>query len=323
MSAAALLADDGVLADEPCLEFGASVAVDRVGGHAVLVWRGAALAAAAAGISTSPLPPSGQWSQVVVHVHKSRPGTWADLARAWRCLAPEGRLLVLGGNDLGIATTLKRLGAELGQTPHILANRARARVGVFRHSPAAAPSEPMPTVLTVEGRSLETAPGVFSAERLDLGSVLLLEHMAVLDGAATLADLGAGCGVLGLSAAIRNQACQVRLFEADHRAVACAQRNGEHWAPGRVSTQWWDAEADPAPEPVAAVVCNPPFHQGKAVDLSAAQAMFRAIDASLQPKGLALVVANRQLPYEADLRAIGACEELATRDGFKLMLIRR
>lgn len=324
-----LLLDHGVLLDRPCAEWGGTVAVRRCGGHAVLPWRGEYAAAVAAGLAAVASAPElpGPVAQAVVHVEKSRPGTWSALAAAWAALAAGGRLLVVGGNELGITTTGRRLAAQLGQEPELVANRARARVLAFVRDGGDGPEEPPvdPLQLDLDGGFLElrSAPGVFSAERLDPGSALLLEHLGRLGAPERVVDLGAGLGALGLAAARRWRACTVDLLEADHRAVVCARANAVAVAGERASVEWWDAERDPPPAAADAVVCNPPFHRGRAVDYGPARAMFAAIAVCLRPGGRALVVANRQLPYEAELRALGRLEEVALRAGFKLLLVTR
>jgi 16S rRNA (guanine1207-N2)-methyltransferase len=69
------------------------------------------------------------------------------------------------------------------------------------------------------------------------------------------------------------------------------------------------------------ILCNPPCHAGMANDLGIARAMFRAAVAVLRPGGRLLVVANRQLPYEADLARLGALSCLSQEGGFKILAV--
>lgn len=331
MAAAELLADPGVLIDRPCAEWGGTTAVERVGGWAILPLKGDCQRARGR-VDAAPDPSAvegglGELAQAVVHVHKSRAGTWADLAAAWSTLASGGRLIVVGPNELGIATTAKRLGKELGQQPEVVANRAKARAVVLVKDggpgPHAPPAELIALELGAERFELRSSPGTFGAGKLDRGSALLLAQLKALGDPARVVDLGAGCGVLGLAAARRWPAAEIELLEVDHRAYVDARANAEILAPGRARVRWWDSELDPAPPPTDAVVCNPPFHRGKGVDYGPARGMFRAIADCLRPGGTALVVANRQLPYERELTAIGAVDEVAAADGFKLLRVER
>ena len=71
------------------------------------------------------------------------------------------------------------------------------------------------------------------------------------------------------------------------------------------------------------VVTNPPFHRGRKADPGLGQAIIRAAAAALRPGGRLVLVANRQLPYEAELaRSFGAVEQLALDGGFKVLSAR-
>lgn len=325
-SAAALLQDPGVLAPEPCCSWNHATAAALTGGVAVLPWRADHLAAVAAGIATCPEPPSAaDWGQAVVHARKQRAGTWADCAAAWSRLRPGGRLLVAGHNEVGIATTLRRLARELGQAPELLANRRRCRLGLFHRDHGPGPVAPVSEAVIVDAWRYATAAGCFAAGAVDPGSALLLQHLDALGHPEAIADLGAGCGLLGIAAARRFPAARVVLAEADATALVCARDNARAaGCDARVTTRWWDAHADPAPcGPVDAIVCNPPWHTGKAVDLSPAEGMFATIAGCLAAGGRALVVANTRLPYESRLAGIGTCTGLATAPGYKLLLLVR
>ncbi|MEO2039426.1 MAG: methyltransferase, partial [Martelella sp.] len=46
------------------------------------------------------------------------------------------------------------------------------------------------------------------------------------------------------------------------------------------------------------IIMNPPFHAGKATELSLGKALIKAACDALKPGGRLLLVANRGLPYE-------------------------
>ncbi len=50
---------------------------------------------------------------------------------------------------------------------------------------------------------------------------------------------------------------------------------------------------------------NPPFHTGQATDVDLGRAFLKVSAASLKRGGKLLLVANRQLPYEAALETSG------------------
>lgn len=336
MPAREALGDPGVLLSEPCLEFGEVEAIRRAGGFAVMPWRGPWLRAQAEGLAVANDPVGvavGAYRQAVVHLQKGRAATMADLCQAWRLLPLGGRLLVCGDNDLGITSFVKRLGEELRQPGEVLANRAHGRVVAFVRGDGPAPEQPvdqevplLPEDLREPGADarLLVAPGVFSGGALDDGTAALIGCLTLLPPPDRLIDLGCGAGHLAIAALVRWPRCTAVLADADHRAVCCARANLERLGLAeRAQVVWWDA-AEPAPTSACDLaLLNPPFHDGTTVDLSPAKAMFRAIDEALSDHGRALVVANRTLPYERDLEALGRVKVARQDTRYKVIEVAR
>ena len=332
LNPAVLVQDPGVLDQTPTLEVFGFGAVGLVGGTAVLPQRSDWLLAREAGISAvsgwSDVP-SDDFAQAVVHLQKGRAATWQGLCEAWRRLVAGGRLFLIGGNELGIKTAVKRLSGELDQPAEIVANRARARVACWRRE---GPSEPVPpevspiVVVTDEDRfQLRSAPGVFSADGVDPGTQMLLGHLKALPAPEKIFDPGCGLGILGIAALRRWPEATAIFADVDHRAVECATGSAADLGlADRCEVVWWDAARDPAPARSSdLVLVNPPFHSGVPVDLQPARAIFRAIAKVLALGGRALVVANRTLPWERDLREIGDLSQLTESRGYKILELQR
>ena len=64
---------------------------------------------------------------------------------------------------------------------------------------------------------------------------------------------------------------------------------------------WADARSFRLPEPVNGVIMNPPFHEGRAADPGLGAAFIKAAAGLLTTAGRLWMVANRHLPYEAEL----------------------
>lgn len=327
----ALLHDPGVLADEPVLEIYGWKAVEGRGGLAVLPRRDQWLAAMGARVEAVGLPnkvAEGAFPQAVVHLQKGRAVTQEGLSTAWRNLELGGRLLLVGGNELGVKSAAKRLAVELGQAGTLLANRARSRVVGYERMESPGPEAPDPAKVDVESGgdafTLYSANGVFSADRVDRGARLLLDHLGAVDPPIRILDMGCGIGVLGLAALRRWPEATAVLADVDRRAVEAATRNAADLGiSDRCRTVWWDAvQETPPSSDCDLVLVNPPFHTEKAVDLDPARAMFRSLDQVLAPGGSALIVANRTLPYEQQLGDIGRIRMICDEAGFKLLELR-
>lgn len=324
--------DAGVLAEAPVCEFQGFTAAALCGGHAVLPWRGVFLEALAERVSVSAdasALASGSFGQCLVHLQKSRGATWRDLGEAWRLLADGGRLLIAGSNTLGVVSAVKRLAGELAQTPRILTNRAHARIALFEKRAGVGPGHAEAGTVTLplpggEELPLHVEPGAFSARRLDAGTALLRDTLSTQSAPAVLADVGCGVGPLAIAALLLWPDARALLLDGDDRAISSARANlAAAGVADRASLRWWDAS-----EPCPAGGCdlalvNPPFHAGKAVDLAPARAMFRSLTDLLRPDGVALVVANRTLPYEADLAGLGPVTSLREARGYKILRVER
>ncbi len=80
----------------------------------------------------------------------------------------------------------------------------------------------------VEGLGLWSQPGVFSWDRLDPGTALLLDHLPALAGRG--ADFGCGIGILAKAALASAKVKAITLVDIDGRAVEAARRNVEDHA---------------------------------------------------------------------------------------------
>ena len=142
-----------------------------------------------------------------------------------------------------------------------------------------------------------TAPGMFSADGIDPGSALLARHLP--ERLPTrIVDLGAGWGWLSAQALQRPGVETLHLVESDHAALDAARRN---LPDPRAVFHWADARDFRLPEPVNAVIMNPPFHQGRKAEPSLGAAFIASAARLLTGAGRLWMVANRHLPYESVL----------------------
>ena len=118
--------------------------------------------------------------------------------------------------------------------------------------------------LTLAGRDLEviTESGVFSAERLDLGTRVLLREVPDPPAAGDLLDLGCGWGPLALSMAILSPLARVWAVDVNERAVELTARNAARLRAGR--HPGLPPEEVPEGLRFAAIWSNPPIRIGKA-----------------------------------------------------------
>ncbi|MFT5906763.1 MAG: 16S rRNA (guanine1207-N2)-methyltransferase, partial [Cryomorphaceae bacterium] len=79
----------------------------------------------------------------------------------------------------------------------------------------------------IKGTDIITVPGVFSADKIDTGSILLGEILEKESWYGSVADLGAAYGYLSqiILGTTRQKMKNLCLYELDHRALECAKIN--------------------------------------------------------------------------------------------------
>ncbi|MDZ7905400.1 MAG: methyltransferase [Cypionkella sp.] len=107
------------------------------------------------------------------------------------------------------------------------------------------------------------------------------------------------------------------LIEADAAALDCARQN---ITDPRAQFHWADVTQMRPALPWEMVVTNPPFHTQRSPDANLGLGFIRAAHARLAGHGQLWLVANRQLPYAAPLRALfREVEELGNDATFRLI----
>lgn len=248
-------------------------------------------------------PAGSTWPLVLFLPGKSKDETLAGFAKARELLEPGGRLVVAMPNTAGAGRFEKELAKAAGTVTSLQKHKCRAF-----HTRFDQPDDSLLATWRELGRrrnvgSFTVEAGIFSSDHIDPGSQLLAEHLpAHLHG--HVADLGAGWGFL--TDALIKRCPKVRridLFEADARALACAQANLAG-AACELNFHWHDVTTG-LPETYDAVIMNPPFHSGQATDIDLGRAFLQVAIDSLRRGGRMWLVANRQLPYEPVLESHG------------------
>ena len=139
-------------------------------------------------------------------------------------------------------------------------------------------------------------PGIFSFDRLDDGTHLLLDNLPDLHNLNVL-DLGCGYGAIGLAAALSG-ATSVDMLDANLLAVAAAQTNIEQLSLLNAHAFASDVVSALPDKKFDLVLSNPPFHTGRDVDYQVACAFIEQSSSALESGGRLYVVANRFIRYE-------------------------
>jgi len=267
--------------------------------------------------------PEGPFDLALVLAGRHRGANELNLAAALERVAEGGLIVVAGAKDDGIQSLRKRAGAAVEIDGSLSKHHGIAfwfRRPADGGCIAAAFKADNPAVL-VDGR-FQTAPGMFSFDRVDPASLMLAESLPV-DMKGTVADFCAGWGYLAARIAEFAGVKNVDLYEADFASLEAARMNVAGLRP-EFGFHWHDLLSEPVTARYDAIVMNPPFHEGRASDPSLGQGMIKAAATALKKGGKLYMVANRRLPYEATLSThFSDFAEIAGNGAFKVFAARR
>jgi len=252
---------------------------------------------------------------------------------AYQALKPGGRFYIAGANAEGAKTCI-RYAQDLFGPIAVRAYRKGCRVGV-----ATKPVEPRSISARFQEPWLDhdyfnhydvrigdqsvpiyARPGVFSWDRIDVGTRALLDVMQI-DADDNVLDLGCGCGIVGLAASMLAPQGQVLMLDADINAVVSARQTVIANGIDNATVQLSDCAAVVENQDFDVVITNPPFHQGKATQYDAAYQFIRDAARILKPGGRFYLVANRFIPYEDAIRhQLGALDTIYEDKRFKVLL---
>jgi len=226
-------------------------------------------------------------------------------------------------------STLELFERLVGPTRTSLAVK-KARLILVEPDPTLDPGPtPWPTTYSLpDGQVITSHAGVFSPERLDIGTRFLLDHLPGSDEPMRVVDLGCGNGVVGTVVALRNPNADLTFVDDSYLAVASAEATyranlgAARAAEFIVGNGLLDLSGGAAIEPgtVDLVLNNPPFHVNHAIGDQVAWQMFSDARVALCPGGELWVVGNRHLAYHAKLkRLFGNCDVVASNSKFVLL----
>lgn len=254
-------------------------------------------------------PPEGPFDLVVMRIPRQ-----ADylgwLLRWLNGVMADAGVLLAGGMIKHLPARSVEVFADVVGTEEVLPARKKARVIRCRKGSALLEGWPGTwkgyQLIGQRDRKVEALPAVFAREKLDIGTRLLLPHVAAVvrnaEPGARVLDLACGNGVLGLTALAERQDLQVCFNDVSSQAVLSASRNVERAFP-EAEVAFVHADGiESGQGRFDRILLNPPFHEGGVVGDHIALRLFGQAAQHLAPGGALLMVGNRHLGYHRSLR---------------------
>lgn len=266
-------------------------------------------------LHSSLTPPGGRYGSVFIKVPDNL-GLLEDQLHRLRPHIDDATVVVGAAMTRRIRTaTLEQFERIIGPTTTSRAAKKARLVRPVFDSDLTPAVNPWPVEWEHDGLHVVSHAGVFSAERLDNGTRLLLDNLPAIDGDTVAVDLGCGNGMLGLALARSAADAELLFVDESHRALESSRAG-------------WQANFDDraarflaadrlvnvvARSSVDLIVTNPPCHEDRVVTDATAWDFFVDAFAVLRPGGRLVVVGNRHLGHHAKLGKIfGRCETVAS-----------
>jgi 16S rRNA (guanine1207-N2)-methyltransferase len=248
-------------------------------------------------------PSPGPYDLAFVRLPKARDEQAMTLHAVLSVLRDGGRLILYGGNDEGIRSVASLL-EEVGRDVTELAVRGRGRVlaagrpvnGEGLRAPLEAWREVSRIDLAGSAREWVSYPGCFAAGRLDEGTALLLSALPRLPRGARVLDYGCGTGAIAAAALAQEPGLKVDAMDSDAVALEAVRENAPAARP-ILGTRL----ADAGRRGYAAILSNPPLHQGIAEDRTPLDRLVADAPSHLSPGGLMQLVLQRRVALERPL----------------------
>lgn len=142
---------------------------------------------------------------------------------------------------------------------------------------------------------------VFSHGSLDDGTALLLSTVDTNELYGSVHDIGCGCGVIGIYAALKNPSLTVTLSDISASALECAAFNAsENLVSDRIDIRPYCL--GDSFEPCDFILSNPPFHDGIKNSSEKTAAALTSMRSMLKTGGSAIIVYNSFLDYKNILK---------------------
>ena len=143
--------------------------------------------------------------------------------------------------------------------------------------------------------------GVFSSDKIDIGTQFFLEHLKAKETELNILDLASGNGVIAHMVQKQSPKANITLVDDFNLAIASSKYNVQEDFCNFIC----DNNLEKLPKDhFDLVVSNPPFHFEHENNIDISLGLFNQVKEVLHPMGRFILVANKHLNYQTHLRNI-------------------
>lgn len=267
--------------------------------------------------------------QVIYRISKEKPVANHIINQAFRCLKPDGQLIMSGEKNEGIKSYFSNAKKLFGTGESNKADKDTWLAVLTKNSTEAGKTlddkQYQELRITCGDEQFEyySKPGVFGWDKIDKGSQYLIENldsflMTLIEPPKNALDLGCGYGYLSLN--LSHLDIPITATDNNAAAIRACQRNFDRYPiNGKVIAA---SCAQGISEKFDLIICNPPFHAGFSVDGDLTDRFLRATHDRLHPRGIACFVTNIHIPIERKaMQYFHQAECIMSNGNFKLVRI--
>ncbi len=265
--------------------------------------------------------PEKKFSHIIIYLPKAKARLQYLLDYACACLEADGDIWFIGENKGGIKSLAKQLKNNFEVSDKMTSGKHSAIVSVSR--PLSEKTFDINNYYVEHknelGLSLKALPGVFSQDKLDKGTAVLLKNLPRKVKGRVL-DFGCGAGIIGAYVSQNREFEELELIDDDVLAVRSAQKNIEDNKMELTECYLSDGFSKVEEECFHWIISNPPFHQGVRTNYNVTEAFLTKAKDHLKLSGKLVIVANEFLNYEVILREhFNGVTQIAKENGFKVI----
>ncbi len=278
------------------------------------------------GFNVHPVLPAAitQLDLCIIFTGKFRAFNESMVERAKSLTRPRGTILIVGEKKSGINSLRKRIKSQ-GITIDSL-SKYHSLVFWFanQHPQNSKQAASVSSEFEQNHQKFRTGPGLFSSEKIDQGSAMLINYFDNISG--HVADLGAGWGYLSWELCRKTNGVKgLDLYESEYHGIEASKNNLRqfgHRFP--IQYYWTDICNEQINTRYDQIIMNPPFHQDLALRHDLGQQFIKKAAEILKPQGKLLMVANQHLAYEKLMsQHFSRSKILVSANGFKVISARK